>query len=176
MVLAGPGPDAAEMTEADQAALASMQHYNEWDSGYSKEQSTRPQTIGYSLLDSPAGLCAWILEKFWSWSDTDGEPVGALGADRLLDNVMLYWLTRTGASSARMYWESFRIRPRGKVEVPTAVSIFPKEIFRPSRRWAERRYVNIVHWEELDRGGHFAAFEQPVLFVEQVRKAFRELR
>lgn len=177
MIIAGPGRDATDdLTSAEQAALASMKYYEEWDSGYSKQQSTRPQTIGYSLLDSPAGLCAWIIEKFWSWTDTDGDPVAALGADRLLDNVMLYWLTRSGASSARMYWESFRGRPRGQVEVPTAVSIFPKEIFRPSRRWAERRYVNIVHWEELDRGGHFAAFEQPALFVEQVRNAFRGLR
>jgi pimeloyl-ACP methyl ester carboxylesterase len=176
MVIAGPGGDATDLTEAEQAALASMKYYDEWDSGYSKEQSTRPQTIGYSLLDSPAGLCAWFIEKFWSWTDTDGDPVAALGADRLLDNVMLYWLTGSGASSARMYWESFRSRPRDRVEVPTAVSVFPKEIFRPSRRWAERRYVNIVHWEEPDRGGHFAAFEQPALFVDQVRKAFRGLR
>jgi epoxide hydrolase len=176
MVTAGPGRDPGELTEDEQAALASMQHYDEWDSGYSKQQSTRPQTIGYSLLDSPAGLCAWIIEKFWSWTDTDGDPVAALGADRLLDNMMLYWLTRSGASSARMYWESFRERYRGQVEVPTGVSLFPKEIFRPSRRWAERRYVNIVHWEELDRGGHFAAFEQPTLFVDQVRRAFRGMR
>jgi pimeloyl-ACP methyl ester carboxylesterase len=176
MVIAGPGGDATDLTEAEKSALASMQHYNDWDSGYSKLQSTRPQTIGYSLLDSPAGLCAWIIEKFWSWTDTDGDPVAALGADRLLDNVMLYWLSRSAASSARMYWESFRARPRDRVLVPTAVSIFPKEIFRPSRRWAERRYTNIVHWEELDRGGHFAAFEQPELFAEQVRKAFRDLR
>jgi pimeloyl-ACP methyl ester carboxylesterase len=176
MATAGPGRDADDLTEQEKAALVSLQHYDEWDSGYSKQQSTRPQTIGYSLLDSPAGLCAWIIEKFWSWSDTDGDPVAALGADRLLDNVMLYWLTRSGASSARMYWESFRARHRDQVDVPTGVSVFPKEIFRPSRRWAERRYVNIVHWEELDRGGHFAAFEQPDLFVDQVRKAFRGLR
>ncbi len=176
MVTAGPGRDIADLTEEERAALAAMQHYDERDSGYAKQQSTRPQTIGYSLLDSPAGLCAWILEKFWSWSDTDGDPVAALGADRLLDNVMLYWLTRSGASSARMYWESFGTRYRDQVEVPTGVSVFPKEIFRPSRRWAERRYANIVHWEELDRGGHFAAFEQPALFVDQVRKAFRGMR
>jgi pimeloyl-ACP methyl ester carboxylesterase len=177
MVIAGPGRDMTDdLTEAEKDALTAMQHYQEWDSGYSKQQSTRPQTIGYSLVDSPVGLCAWILEKFWSWTDTDGDPVAVLGADRLLDNVMLYWLTRSGASSARMYWESFGSRPRDPVEVPTAVSIFPKEIFRPSRRWAERRYRNIVHWEEPHRGGHFAAFEQPALFVEQVRKGFAHAR
>jgi pimeloyl-ACP methyl ester carboxylesterase len=177
MVIAGPGRDmTADLTEAEQAALAAMKQYQDSDSGYSKQQSTRPQTIGYSLLDSPVGQCAWILEKFWSWTDTGGDPVAVLGADRLLDNVMLYWLTRSGASSARMYWESFGSRPRDPVEVPTAVSVFPKEIFRPSRRWAERRYRNIVHWEEPDRGGHFAAFEQPELFVEQVRKGFAHAR
>jgi epoxide hydrolase len=176
MLAAGPGREPGELTEAEQAALESLRLHEEWGTGYSKEQSTRPQTIGYSLVDSPAGQCAWILEKFWSWTDTDGDPVGALGADRLLDNVMLYWLTGSGASSARLYWESFRGWRPAKVEVPTGVSIFPKEIFRPSRRWAERRYTNIVHWDELDRGGHFAAFEQPKSFVEQLRTFFRLVR
>jgi pimeloyl-ACP methyl ester carboxylesterase len=176
MVIAGPGRDPGELTERERAAVESLVDYEQWDSGYSKQQSTRPQTIGYLLLDSPVGLCAWILEKFWSWTDTDGDPVRALGADRILDNVMLYWLTGTGASSARMYWESFQRRERVPVEVPTGVSIFPKEIFRPSRRWAERRYKNIVHWDELDRGGHFAAFEQPELFVDQLRTFFRAAR
>ncbi len=176
MVIAGPGPDAGEPTAAEAAALAAMRHYDQQDSGYSKQQSTRPQTIGYPLADSPAGQCAWILEKFWSWTDTDGDPVGALGADRILDNVMLYWLTNTAASSARLYWESFRNFRLGSVQVPTGASIFPKEIFRPSRRWAEGQYPRIVYWEELDRGGHFAAFEQPGRYVDQVRSFFRQVR
>ena len=176
MVIAGPGPDHGELTEAERASLALMKYYDDWDSGYAKEQSTRPQTIGYSLVDSPVGQCAWILEKFWSWTDTDGDPVASLGADPILDNVMCYWLTRSGASSARLYWESFRTRYTERVEVPTGVSMFPKEIFRPSRRWAAQRYVNITHWEEPARGGHFAALEQPQLFVEQVRKFFRGVR
>ncbi len=176
MLAAGPGRDSGQLTEAEQAALDSLKHHQEWGTGYSKEQSTRPQTIGYSLVDSPVGQCAWILEKFWNWTDTDGDPVGVLGADRILDNVMLYWLTSSGASSARMYWESFRGWRFDKVQVPTGVSIFPKEIFRPSRRWAERRYTNIVHWDELDRGGHFAAFEQPEIFVEQLRTFSRLVR
>ncbi len=176
MVIAGPGPDHGQLTEAERASLDLLKYYEDWDSGYAKEQSTRPQTIGYSLVDSPVGQCAWILEKFWSWTDTEGDPVAALGADPILDNVMCYWLTRSGASSARLYWESFRTRYRERVEVPTGVSIFPKEIFRPSRRWAQQRYVNITHWEEPDRGGHFAALEQPQLFVEQVRKFFRGVR
>ena len=173
MLAVGPGRDPGEMTEAEQAALDSLKHHEAWDTGYSKEQATRPQTIGYSLVDSPVGQCAWILEKFWNWSDTDGDPVSALGADRILDNIMLYWLTGTGASSARLYWESFRDLRTGPVEVPLGVSIFPKEIYRPSRRWVERRYTNIVHWDELDHGGHFAAFEQPDIFVDQVRTFFR---
>ena len=176
MLSVGRDPRSEDLTQAEIAALEAMKYYNEWDSGYAKEQSTRPQTIGYSLVDSPVGLCAWILEKFWSWTDTDGDPIGVLGADRILDNVMLYWLTGSGASAARLYWEAFGGRLAGKIKVPTGVSIYPKEIFRPSRRWAERRYPNIVHWEELPRGGHFAAFEQPDLFVDQLRKFFRVVR
>jgi pimeloyl-ACP methyl ester carboxylesterase len=168
--------DLADLTESERAALESLKHYRDWDSGYSKQQSTRPQTLGYALVDSPAGQCGWILEKFWSWSDTEGDPVAALGADRILDNVMLYWLSGTAASSGRLYWESFRRGRTGVVEVPTGASIFPKEIFRASRRWAERQYADIRQWHELPVGGHFAAFEQPALFVEEVRSFFRLVR
>jgi pimeloyl-ACP methyl ester carboxylesterase len=168
--------DLADMTESEQASVASLQHYQDWDSGYSKQQSTRPQTLGYALADSPAGQCGWILEKFWSWTDTDGDPVAALGADRILDNVMLYWLAGTAASSARLYWESFRRARGGNVEVPTGVSIFPKEIFRASRRWAERQFTDIRQLHELSAGGHFAAFEQPETFVDEVRSFFRLVR
>jgi pimeloyl-ACP methyl ester carboxylesterase len=168
--------DLADMTESEQASVASLQYYQDWDSGYSKQQSTRPQTLGYGLADSPAGQCGWILEKFWSWTDTDGDPVAALGADRILDNVMLYWLSGTAASSARLYWESFRRARGGNVEVPTGVSIFPKEIFRASRRWAERQFTDIRQWHELSAGGHFAAFEQPETFVDEVRSFFRLVR
>jgi pimeloyl-ACP methyl ester carboxylesterase len=176
MVLGFPGSDDREMTEREQAAMASVTEYMNSDSGYSKQQSTRPQTLGYGLVDSPAGQCAWILEKFWSWSDTGGDPVGALGADRILDNVMLYWLPGTGASSARMYWESFSSPPLGPVSVPTGASVFPKEIFRASRRWAARQYSDIRYWNEPSVGGHFAAFEQPALFVDEVRNFFRTVR
>ena len=177
MVTARPNAeDLADPTESERAALESLKHYSDWDSGYSKQQSTRPQTLGYALVDSPAGQCGWILEKLWSWSDTDGDPVTALGADRILDNVMLYWLSGTGASSGRLYWESFRRARTGVVEVPMGASIFPKEIFRASRRWAERQYADIRQWHELPIGGHFAAFEQPALFVEEVRSFFRLVR
>lgn len=176
MVIAFPGPDDGEPTDMEQAALAGVNGYMANDSGYSKQQSTRPQTLGYALVDSPAGQCAWILEKFWSWSDTGGDPVGALGADRILDNVMLYWLPATGASSARMYWESFSNPPFDPVTVPMGASVFPKEIFRCSRRWASRQYQDIRYWNEPPVGGHFAAFEQPALFVDEVRACFRLLR
>jgi pimeloyl-ACP methyl ester carboxylesterase len=176
--LAPPDPATFEdLTEAERSALAALEYAAEWDSGYSKEHSTRPQTVGYGLTDSPAGLCAWIVEKLLAWSDGD-----ALTRDQLLDTVMLYWLPRTGASSARLYWESIRRVDEWisgtvteTVDVPTACSIFPQELQRPSRRWAERRFTDIRYWNELSRGGHFAAYEQPELFVREVRAAFDAL-
>jgi pimeloyl-ACP methyl ester carboxylesterase len=176
MVFGFPGPDDGEQTDQERESLASVEEYNRWDSGYSKQQSSRPQTIGYPLADSPAGQLAWILEKFWSWSDTGGDPVGALGADRILDNVMTYWVTNSAASSARMYWESFNNPQIGVVPVPVGASIFPKEIFRTSRRWASQLYPDIRWWNELEVGGHFAAFEQPEIFVDEVRGFFRTVR
>jgi epoxide hydrolase len=182
--LAPPDPETLDdPTERERAALASLEHSAEWDSGYSREHATRPQTIGYALVDSPVALCAWIVEKFWAWTDCNGHPENALTRDQLLDNLMLYWLPRTGASSARLYWESIAQVNRwisdvvdDTIDVPTGCSIFPKELQRPSRRWAERRFVDIRHWNEPARGGHFAAFEQPELFVDEVRAFFRLVR
>jgi pimeloyl-ACP methyl ester carboxylesterase len=163
--------------ERDALALKGAAFYQQWDSGYSKQQSTRPQTLGYSLVDSPVGQAAWILEKFYAWTDCDVHPENALTRDELLDNVMLYWLTGTGASSARLYWESFGKAFSGEgdtnVRIPTGCSIFPKEIVPTPRNWAETRYKNIVYWNELDKGGHFAAFEQPELFVGELRTCFK---
>jgi pimeloyl-ACP methyl ester carboxylesterase len=181
MPLAGVTKESlANPTERERRAIEGSRHYREWDSGYSKQQSTRPQTLGYGLVDSPAGQAAWILEKFWSWTDCHGHPENALSRDELLDNVMLYWLTASGASSARLYWESFGKEfgnaPEGGVMLPTGCSIFPREIVPTPRSWAEKRYRNIVYWNELDRGGHFAAFEQPALFVEELRACFRRMR
>jgi epoxide hydrolase len=177
MPIAPPDPATlGDLTEREKSALAGMQHYNDWDSGYSKQQSTRPQTVGYALTDSPAGQAAWILEKFWSWTDCDGHPENVLTRDELLDNVMLYWLPGTGASSARLYWESFRNPSLEPVRVPVGCSIFPKEIFRTSRRWAEKRFEKLIHFEEMAKGGHFAAFEQPELYVDEVRACFRKVR
>jgi pimeloyl-ACP methyl ester carboxylesterase len=177
MPIAPPDPDTLnDLTEREQSALAAIQYYQDWDSGYSKQQSTRPQTVGYGLVDSPAGLAAWILEKFWSWTDRDGHPEDAYTRDELLDNVMLFWLPGTGASSARLYWESFNTPPMDPVQVPVGCSIYPNEIFRASKRWAEKRFGSLLHWNELDKGGHFAAFEQPEIFVDEVRTCFRSLR
>jgi epoxide hydrolase len=165
-----------DLTEREQDALAGRKYYVDWDSGYSKQQSTRPQTVGYGLTDSPAGQAAWILEKFWSWTDCDGHPENVLTRDELLDNVMMYWLPGAAASSARLYWESFGRASMEEVQVPVGCSIFPKEIFRSSRRWAEKRFRQLVYWNELDRGGHFAAFERPETFVNEVRACFRHMR
>jgi epoxide hydrolase len=177
MIVVAPDPATMnDLTEQEQAALASMAHYAGKDSGYLKQQSTRPQTLGYGMVDSPAGQCAWIVEKFWSWTDCDGDPLNVLTRDELLDNVMLYWIPATGASSARLYWESYTAGKRDPVTAPTGCSVFPKEIIRPSRRWAEKDFSDIRWWDEPEKGGHFAAFEQPALFVEQVRSFFRVIR
>ena len=177
MPIVAPDPEAmSDLTELEQGALAAIQHYQDNDSGYSKQQSTRPQSLTYGLTDSPAGQAAWILEKYWSWTDCDGHPEKVLTRDELLDNVMMYWLPATAASSARLYWESFGAEPAlmQEVTVKAGCSIFPKEIFRSSRRWAEKKFKNLVHWNELERGGHFAAFEQPAVFVEELRTCFSQ--
>jgi pimeloyl-ACP methyl ester carboxylesterase len=177
MPIAGPPPgDAPELTAAELAALAPYEEHRRWGTGYSKQQSTRPQTLGYGLVDSPAGQCAWVVEKFWAWADCDGHPENAFTRDQLLDNVMLYWLPGTGASSARLYWESFRDPGLDPVVVPSGCSIFPGEIARLPRSWVEGRYTDLRWWNELDRGGHFAALEQPALFVDEVRSFFRLVR
>jgi epoxide hydrolase len=170
---AGSGGD---LTEDEQQALAAYAEHRQWGTGYSKQQSTRPQTLGYGLVDSPVGQLAWIVEKFWAWTDCDGHPENALSRDELLDNVMLYWATASGASSARLYWESFNnLVTDGRVELPTGVAVFPKEILRTPRRWCEAAY-NVTHWSTMPRGGHFAAFEQPDLFVDDVRAFFATVR
>ena len=166
----------ADITEDEAAALGSFDHYQKWDGGYSTQQKSRPQTLGYGLADSPVGQMAWIVEKFWSWTDHDGDPRSAVSADELLDNVTAYWLTNSAASSARLYWESFDNLDLREVHVPSGISIFPKEIFRPSQRWAEKRFTDLRHYNRLEQGGHFAAFEQPEAFVDEVRTAFRSMR
>ncbi len=178
MPLVTPTADSLDnLTEYEQQAIVAGKYYWEWDSGYSKEQSTRPQTVGYGLTDSPIGQAAWILEKFWAWTDCDGHPENVLTRDELLDNVMMYWLPASAASSARLYWQSFGVltRPKDPIHVPVAVSVYPHEIFRASRRWAEGRYLKLAHYNQLPKGGHFAAFEQPQVFVDEVRAGFRAM-
>ncbi len=157
-------------------SLATRERFLRTGRGYSSEQSTRPQTLGYGLADSPAGQAAWILEKFQDWSDCDGHPENVFSRDELLDNVMCYWLPNTGASSARLYWESFRGPRAEPVDVPVGYSRFPKEIILPARRWVEAVYPGLQYWNELDRGGHFAAMEQPDLFVGELRAFFGQIR
>jgi pimeloyl-ACP methyl ester carboxylesterase len=170
------GSGGGDFTEDEQRALAAFAEHQKWGTGYSKQQSTRPQTLGYGLVDSPVGQLAWIVEKFWAWADCDGHPENVLSRDELLDNVMLYWVTSSGASSARLYWESFnRFVTDGRVDLPTGVASFPKEILRTPRRWCEAAY-NITHWTTMPRGGHFAALEQPELFVDDVRAFFATVR
>jgi epoxide hydrolase len=164
-VLANPTPFEAE-------SLARLGWYRAKDNGYAIIQSTRPQTLGYGLTDSPVGQMAWIVEKFQGWSDCDGHPENIFSKDQLLDTVMLYWMTASAASSARLYWHSFLNQNFDANELPTGCSLFPKELFRPSRRWAETRFKNITYWNELDKGGHFAAMEQPELFVSELRNCF----
>ena len=167
--------DLANPTPVELKALGALKHYQDWDSGYSKQQSTRPQTVGYGLVDSPAGLAGWILEKIWAWTDNQGSPWDALSRDQVLDNIMVYWLGRNGASSARLYWESFGSFAAQEIVIPVAVSAFPREVLPTPRKWAERNYRNLIHWGEVERGGHFAAWEQPNDFVRELGVSFRAM-
>ena len=180
MAMFSPRPgDEADPSPAAVKALALMKRYQKELSGYSKEQSTRPQTLGYALTDSPVGQAAWIYEKFYDWTDNDGSgPESVFSQDELLDNIMLYWLPGTAASSGRLYWESFSddASITQTIEVPAGVSVFPKDIHAAPRKWGERSLKQIVHWKEVEHGGHFAAFEQPELFVREVRDCFRKMR
>jgi pimeloyl-ACP methyl ester carboxylesterase len=185
MIVGQPDPATmSDLTDDEKAYLARFGWYRAKDNGYSTQQATRPQTIGYALADSPVGQMCWIVEKCHGWTDCGHQPGGqsigghpekALSRDAMLDTVSLYWLTNSAASSARLYWHSFAQFGFGEIHVPTGCSLFPNEIMRLSRRWAEGRYKNIVYWNELDKGGHFAAWEQPDLFVAEVRAAFARM-
>jgi epoxide hydrolase len=163
-------------TPEEQRAIDGLTFYRAWDSGYSKQQSTRPQSIGYGLVDSPPAQAAWILEKFWAWTDCDGHPENVLTRDELLDNIMLYWINGNGASSARLYWESFGSGQRVTIDIPSGFAVYPKEIVPPVRHWVEETYTDIRHWSEQPRGGHFAAFEVPDLYVDDIRTFARLVR
>ncbi len=179
MPLANRPKDPVPLPDEDKADLAAMQQFQREESGYAQEQATKPQTLGVALNDSPAGLLAWIVEKFRTWSDCGGHPENSYTRDQLITNVMMYWVTQTITSSARLYWE----HQHGGVEkgaaefvgVPTGVARYPKEVLRFPRAWVERRY-NVTHWAVMPRGGHFAAMEQPALFVDDLRSFFRTVR
>jgi pimeloyl-ACP methyl ester carboxylesterase len=186
-VLAGPQP-----TESDEerAAQAQLDTFRASGFGYFLEMATRPQTIGYALLDSPVALAAWLLDHDTDSYEkiarafVDGEPAGNLTRDNILDNITLYWLTGTGASAARSYWEDGHAAAAAAasgqappdVSLPTGFTTFPGEIWRTPRSWAENSYPNLVYFNEVDKGGHFAAWEEPELFATEVRAAFRSLR
>ncbi|MDC3124875.1 epoxide hydrolase [Gammaproteobacteria bacterium] len=174
MGIVAPDPNAENLTANELSIMAGWKYYQDWDSGYSKQQATRPQTLGYGLVDSPSGQAAWIVEKFYQWMDCGGHPEHIVSRDELLDNIMVYWLTGSGASSARLYWESFgggegREQP---VSIPMGATISTKDIFRTSERFASRVFTNIVYWKDKEEGGHFAAFEQPNAFVSELRECF----
>ena len=179
----GPAPadgdPNAGLSEAEKDRLKLRQAFQAEETGYQQIQGTKPQTIGMALNDSPIGLAAWIVEKFRTWCDCDGNPERIFTKDELLTNIMLYWVTQTAASSARIYYESRHAAPAPggprRVEVPTACADFPKEVIWSPRRWLEPRY-HITRWTEMPRGGHFAAFEQPGLLVDDVRAFFRTVR
>jgi pimeloyl-ACP methyl ester carboxylesterase len=175
--------------EKERAALAAIKKFQTSGNGYFVEQATRPQTIGYALLDSPVSLAAWMIDHDTdayykiSGAFVDGRPAGNLNRDNILDNVTLYWLTGTGASAARSYWEAYGPdapgagqAPPPDVRIPVAFTTFPGEIWRTPRSWVEKSYSNVVYFNEVDKGGHFAAWEEPEIFANELRAAFRTLR
>src|SRR5262249_6592616 len=180
----------AEPSEEERAALDALATFRATGFGYFLEQATRPQTIGYALLDSPVALAAWMLDhdtdSYYKISRAfvDGQPAGNLTRDHIIDNVTLYWLTGTGDSAARSYWEDAKALADAKafgqtpppVTLPVGFTTFPGEIWRTPRSWVENSYPNVTYFNEVDKGGHFAAWEEPELFASEIRAAFRSLR
>jgi len=172
-----PPPPPGGYTAAEQPALAQLAKYAADGSGYASIQATRPQTLGYGLADSPVGQAMWIYEKFQAWSDNKGDPAEAISVDHMLDDITLYWLTDTAASSARVYFESFaKDFARMPIDLPVAVSIFKGDFFTPPKVWGDQTYSKLFYWNEVPKGGHFAALEQPELFVAELRKSFAQVR
>jgi pimeloyl-ACP methyl ester carboxylesterase len=181
MLVASPPEDPAELADLsteEKARLERLAYFQSELSGYMKIQATRPQTLAYALTDSPVGQLAWIVEKFKEWTDSEDAPEDAVDRDQMLTDVMVYWLTATAGSSARMYYEFVRSGGWGSPEpstMPTGVAVFARDVAQPIRRTAERKN-NIVRWSEFDRGGHFAAMEEPELLIGDVRAFFRRFR
>ncbi len=180
MVGAGPaeGRGAKSLSEDEKKFLAEAAKFRHEEAGYQAIQGTKPQTLAYALNDSPAGLAAWIVEKFRTWSDCGGDVERSFTRNQILTNITIYWVTQTINSSTRLYYEyrhnPWRMAPGTRVEAPTAIAAFPCEILRPPRSWAERVY-NIRRWTEMPAGGHFAAMEQPEALAAHIHAFFREL-
>lgn len=168
---APPGLTTDGLTAAERQWTEQTRNFWRYRAAYAKQQATRPQTIGYALVDSPVGLLAWILDKFYEWTDSEDSPFERISRDRILDNVTLYWLTRSGASAARIYYESHdSLDPDLRVDVPAAISIYPRDIEKCPRPWAQKRYQKIVRWREPEAGGHFPSLEVPEEFVRDLRE------
>ncbi|MFI7118671.1 epoxide hydrolase family protein [Amycolatopsis sp. NPDC049868] len=166
-----PGLTTDGLTPAERQWTEETHDFWHHRAAYAKQQATRPQTIGYSLVDSPVGLLAWILDKFAEWSDTEDSPFETISRDRVLDDVTLYWLTRTGASSARIYYESHNsLDPELRVDVPSAITVYPRDIEKYPRPWAQERYRRIVRWRSPEAGGHFPSLEVPGYFVKDLQE------
>ncbi|RFU88661.1 epoxide hydrolase [Streptomyces triticagri] len=167
-----PGLSTDGLTAVERAWAEETRDFWNHRAAYAKQQATRPQTIGYALVDSPVGLLAWILDKFAEWSDTEDSPFETISRDRILDDVTLYWLTRTGASAARIYYESHNsLDPDLRVDVPSALTMYPRDVEKCPRPWASQRYRHIVHWTTPPKGGHFPALEAPTLFTKDLQNA-----
>jgi pimeloyl-ACP methyl ester carboxylesterase len=170
-------PAPAGLSDGEKAAFDSLDTFYKKNTGYSAMMVTRPQTVGYGLSDSPAGLAAWMYDKFAQWTYSGGEPERSLTRDEMLDDITLYWLTNSAISSAQLYWENNANNFNAvDISIPAAVTVFPGEIYRAPRSWTERSYRKLIYFNEVDRGGHFAAWEEPELFATEIRAAFRSLR
>lgn len=170
-------PAPAGLSDKEKAAYASLDAFYKNNAGYSTMMVTRPQTVGYALADSPVGQAAWMYDKIAQWTYSDGEPERVLTRDEILDDISLYWLTNSATSAAQIYWEDHSNNFNAvDLSFPVAVTVFPGEIYRAPKTWIDRSYHNLIYWNEVDNGGHFAAWEQPELFSAEVRAAFRSLR
>ncbi len=170
-------PAPADLTAEERLVFDQAREFLNKGFGYAAIMGTRPQTIGYGLTDSPVALAAWFYDKLADWVFTRGEPERSFSRDEILDNITLYWLTDTGTSSARIYWESNASNTKlAPVSIPAAVTIFPGEVYKPPKSWAARAYHNLIYYNRVDKGGHFAAWEEPELFSTELRAAFRPIR
>jgi pimeloyl-ACP methyl ester carboxylesterase len=176
-LLTAGAPAPATLSPAEKKAYEGMADLYKSGSGYAGEMVSRPQTIGYSLADSPVGLAAWFYDKFADWTYTGGDPTKELTRDEMLDDITLYWLTNTGTSGARLYWENNANNFNAvSIDLPAAITVFPGEIYQAPQSWSAQAYHHLIYFHSVDKGGHFAAWEQPALFTTELRDAFRSLR